>query len=144
LSETTYRPIPLPLTLLIGLFSALVALGFSGAHHHDHGHGHGHHDTAAATAVAVTSPLAQERRKTLGESGHKVDVKNEPRQEREHHELVAWRCDQLVDAGFPLALAVELAHDLRYDLHALCDLVERGCSTEIAVRILSPLDVAAA
>jgi hypothetical protein len=108
-----------------------------------------------ATVTAITTPplrqqlrsprrLAQERRKTLGESGHKVDVKNEPRQEREHHELVAWRCDQLVDAGFPLALAVELAHDLRYDLHALCDLVERGCSTEIAARILSPLDVAAA
>jgi hypothetical protein len=28
----------------------------------------------------------------------------------------------------------------RYDLHALIDLVERGCPPELAVRILTPLE----
>jgi len=37
------KPIPLPLTALIALFSALVALAVSNPHGgHDHEHGHGH------------------------------------------------------------------------------------------------------
>ncbi len=60
------------------------------------------------------------------------------------HEVVSWRRDQLVDAGFTLPLAASLARDPRYDLHALIELVERGCSAELAVRILAPLDRSAA
>ena len=56
------------------------------------------------------------------------------------HELVTWRRDQLVAAGFALALAHSLAHDPRYDLHALIELVEAGCPPELAVRILAPLE----
>ena len=38
------------------------------------------------------------------------------------------------------ALAARLAEDARYDLHALIELVERGCAPELAVRILAPLE----
>ena len=42
--------------------------------------------------------------------------------------------------GFSLPLATRLARDPDYDLHALIELVERGCSPELAVRILAPVD----
>jgi len=54
--------------------------------------------------------------------------------------VVSWRRDRLVQAGFMLPLTVQLAADPRYDLHALIELVERGCSPELAVRILAPLE----
>jgi hypothetical protein len=54
--------------------------------------------------------------------------------------LVRWRRQQLVDSGFPLPVAARLASDSRYDLHALIDLVERGCAPALAARILAPLD----
>jgi len=55
-------------------------------------------------------------------------------------DVVGWRREQLVRSGFPPALASQLADDWRYDLHRLIELVERGCSPELAVRILAPLD----
>jgi hypothetical protein len=45
-----------------------------------------------------------------------------------------------VDAGFSRGLAARLAHDRAYDLHALIELVERGCPPALAVRILAPFD----
>jgi hypothetical protein len=60
--------------------------------------------------------------------------------EREAHEIVSWRRDELVHAGFPLPLAAQLARDPCYDLHALIELVERGCPPDLAVRILAPLE----
>lgn len=54
--------------------------------------------------------------------------------------VVAWRCEYLVRAGFDEALAVTLAADLRWDLHALLGLVERGCPPALAARILAPVD----
>jgi hypothetical protein len=55
-------------------------------------------------------------------------------------EVIRWRCEQLTAAGFAPPAAALLAEDQRYDLHALIELVERGCPTELAVRILAPLD----
>ena len=55
-------------------------------------------------------------------------------------EIAAWRRQQLVEAGFTRGLARRLAHDGSYDLHALIELVERGCPPALAVRILAPLD----
>ena len=55
-------------------------------------------------------------------------------------EILAWRRRQLVRAGFSDALAERLADDPAYDLHALIELVERGCPPALAVRILAPLD----
>jgi hypothetical protein len=45
-----------------------------------------------------------------------------------------------MEAGFTSPAAARLAADLRFDLHALIELVERGCAPELAVRILAPLD----
>ena len=55
-------------------------------------------------------------------------------------DVVEWRRDQLSRHGFTLPLAARIARDNRVDLHALIELVERGCAPELAVRILAPLD----
>jgi hypothetical protein len=67
-------------------------------------------------------------------------VRTKARSDCANDDIVCWRRDQLVDSGFPLPRAARLAKDPRYDLHALIELVERGCSPELAVRILAPLD----
>jgi len=51
-----------------------------------------------------------------------------------------WRREQLVVAGFERARAERLAWDDRWDLHALLELVDRGCPPPLAERILAPLD----
>lgn len=61
-------------------------------------------------------------------------------QERTEHEVLDWRRDQLTRAGFALPAAVRVARDSRYDLHALLELVERGCPPELATRIVAPLE----
>ena len=53
--------------------------------------------------------------------------------------MVAWRRAQLAQAGFDARLARRVARSSRMDLHALLDLVDRGCPPELAVRILAPL-----
>jgi hypothetical protein len=62
------------------------------------------------------------------------------REETEAARTLAWRRAQLANAGFSLPLAARLAGDVRYDLHALIELTERGCDPELAVRILAPLE----
>jgi hypothetical protein len=71
-------------------------------------------------------------------------MRTDVHQEREIPEVVSWRRDVLVHAGFSLPVAADLARDPRYDLHALIELVERGCSPELAVRILAPIEGEAA
>ena len=51
-----------------------------------------------------------------------------------------WRRDHLVRTGFEPSLALAIAKDSRYDLHALIELVEQGCEPAIAARIIAPLD----
>ena len=53
-------------------------------------------------------------------------------------QVIRWRREQLVDSGFAPALAAKVATNTHYDLHALIELVERGCRPELAVRILAP------
>ena len=60
--------------------------------------------------------------------------------ENEEQVVVSWRRDQLVHAGFPLPSAARLARDARYDVHALIDLVGRGCRPDLAAQILEPLE----
>jgi hypothetical protein len=55
-------------------------------------------------------------------------------------EVVRWRREQLVESGFPLALAARVAKNTHYDLHALIELVERDCPPDLAVRILAPVE----
>jgi hypothetical protein len=47
---------------------------------------------------------------------------------------------QLLRAGFAPHLAASIASERAMDLHALTELVERGCPPELAGRILAPLD----
>ena len=54
--------------------------------------------------------------------------------------MVVWRRRQLTDAGFDRRLAAALARDCRMDLHAVVELVERGCPPDLAARILAPLE----
>lgn len=53
----------------------------------------------------------------------------------------SWRRCRLLEAGFDVDLAEAVATDPRYDVHALLDLVARGCPPQLAVRIVSPLPV---
>jgi hypothetical protein len=55
-------------------------------------------------------------------------------------DLAGWRRQRLVRAGFDAELAASAAADCAIDLHALIELVERGCPPRLATRILAPLD----
>jgi hypothetical protein len=55
-------------------------------------------------------------------------------------EVVFWRSGLLVEAGFSPSRAARAAGDARLDVHALIELVERGCPPDLAVRILAPLE----
>ena len=55
----------------------------------------------------------------------------------ERERVLAWREDELLAAGYPLALAVDLAHS-EADLHEAIRLVkELGCKPETAAEILT-------
>ena len=54
--------------------------------------------------------------------------------------MLAWRTKRLLAAGFEAQLAARIAADGAFDLHALLELVDRGCPPELAVRIAGPLD----
>jgi hypothetical protein len=60
------------------------------------------------------------------------------RGEQVAHEVLRWRREQLTRCGFAPRLATVVAADPGYDLHALIELVERGCRPDLAVRILAP------
>jgi RNA polymerase sigma-70 factor (ECF subfamily) len=53
--------------------------------------------------------------------------------------LLAWRIDRLRRAGCSNRLINLLVGESAYDLHALLDLIDRGCPPELAARILAPL-----
>lgn len=67
-------------------------------------------------------------------------METKTRGEQEVPEVVNWRRERLAEAGFSLPLAAGVAKDPRYDVHALIELVERGCPPELAARILAPLE----
>jgi hypothetical protein len=69
-----------------------------------------------------------------------MDTQLELQQKHDDSEVVRWRRDRLVNAGFALTTAAPIARDWRYDLHALIELVENGCEPVLAVRILAPLE----
>lgn len=54
-------------------------------------------------------------------------------------DVQTWRRCRLLEAGFLPALATDVAADPRFDLHALLELVDRGCPPALAVRIMAPL-----
>jgi hypothetical protein len=48
----------------------------------------------------------------------------------------AWRLEKLEQSGYDPWLASELAERVEIDLHLAVDLLRRGCSQELAGRIL--------
>jgi hypothetical protein len=56
--------------------------------------------------------------------------------ETELERVERWRADELMRAGFDPAAAVELAARMDVDLHRATELVDRGCSPELALQIL--------
>ncbi|PVU82582.1 hypothetical protein DDP54_05740 [Cellulomonas sp. WB94] len=54
-------------------------------------------------------------------------------------DVTTWRLCRLLESGFPQGLAQRLASTRTVDLHALLQLVDRGCPPELAARILSPV-----
>jgi hypothetical protein len=54
--------------------------------------------------------------------------------------MIRWRRERLLSAGFDPELAKEISHESGMDLHALIELVERGCPPPLAARILAPLE----
>ncbi|UUZ59682.1 hypothetical protein [Nocardioides sp. B-3] len=54
-------------------------------------------------------------------------------------DVQTWRLCWLIEAGFDGGLATRLATSPDVDLHALLELVDRGCPPDLAARILSPL-----
>jgi hypothetical protein len=54
--------------------------------------------------------------------------------------IASWRYERLRRAGLDAKPAEALSHESDLDLHALIELVERGCPPELAARILAPLD----
>ena len=69
-------------------------------------------------------------------------MRTETTHEQGAAEVTSWRRDQLVRAGVGLPDADRLARDPRYDLHSLLELIGNGCPPRLAIRILTPLDVA--
>jgi len=55
-------------------------------------------------------------------------------------DVIAWRQCRLLESGFAHDLAGRLASMPAVDVHALLQLVDRGCPPELAARILSPID----
>ena len=47
-----------------------------------------------------------------------------------------WRLDELLRAGYALPEALEIAVHTEVDLHEAASLVERGCPSSTAVRIV--------
>jgi len=54
----------------------------------------------------------------------------------ESERVERWRAEALERAGYDIASALELAARNDVDLHQAIDLVESGCSPDLAVRIL--------
>jgi hypothetical protein len=53
--------------------------------------------------------------------------------------IASWRYARLRKAGLDTELAELLSQGCDVDLHALIELVERGCPAPLAARILAPL-----
>jgi hypothetical protein len=56
--------------------------------------------------------------------------------ETESERIERWRAEELERAGYGHGDAVELASRPYVDLHLAIDLIERGCPSDTAVRIL--------
>jgi hypothetical protein len=51
-------------------------------------------------------------------------------------EVLCWRQEELVRAGYPNDVAIQLAESPDVDLHRACGMLRQGASVDEAVRIL--------
>jgi hypothetical protein len=56
--------------------------------------------------------------------------------ETEEQRIERWRCDELERAGYDRGSAAQLARRSDVDLHMAVKLIQRGCSPELALKIL--------
>jgi len=56
--------------------------------------------------------------------------------ETESERVERWRTEELLRVGFDVETATLLAADFAVDLHTALDMVEHGCPTDLAARIL--------
>jgi hypothetical protein len=56
-------------------------------------------------------------------------------------DVMRWRLHRLTEAGFEHELAKALAAEADVDLHAILDLVDRGCPHRLAARIMGSVVV---
>lgn len=56
--------------------------------------------------------------------------------EQRREEVINWRFNQLLEAGYPLRTAKRLAEHPRVDLHEARQLLKRGATVREAIRIL--------
>jgi hypothetical protein len=56
--------------------------------------------------------------------------------ESERAKVEGWRLHVLIEAGYELPLAEQLAHRTDVDLHQAVELRLKGCSDDLAARIL--------
>jgi hypothetical protein len=63
-----------------------------------------------------------------------------PRKAPAERDLAGWREQRLLRAGVEAELASSITSDCAMDLHAMIELVERGCPPGLAARILAPSD----
>lgn len=54
--------------------------------------------------------------------------------------MAQWRARRMEQAGVPADAARRLAGQAHLDLHALLELIDRGCPPSLAARITAPLD----
>jgi hypothetical protein len=54
----------------------------------------------------------------------------------EAEQVHAWRLEQLLTAGYPIPIAEQLARSGRVELHQALDLLDKGCSPQLAGEIL--------
>jgi hypothetical protein len=54
----------------------------------------------------------------------------------EGHQVECWRLQILIEAGYSLALAEQLAPRADVDLHQAVEIVAAGCAHELAAEIL--------
>ncbi|HEY3728161.1 MAG TPA: hypothetical protein VGL51_13355 [Solirubrobacteraceae bacterium] len=67
-------------------------------------------------------------------------IKRQPDPSADKRRILTWRVERLREVGCSGPLADAIARDRRYDLHALLELVDRGCPPELAARIVAPLE----
>jgi hypothetical protein len=51
-------------------------------------------------------------------------------------DVLCWRYDKLIEAGYKPLLAAKIAEDLTIDLHLACKLLKKGASQVLAMKIL--------